>query len=207
MQSLKMTAAKGLIASVATIALTLALSLQPQAERPSVAVSNPAPKAAVPNRQPAMPVLANNNHDAVLARLAMLEQQLATLAERLPAEAEAESLDEDALTLVLGQAVAELDARHREAPASGAGESQAEAELWASAAQAEAGSGFRVDEVICRSSRCLVHVAGVEADSVQRFSAGVPWDSAIEFHPGSVDGRSGRLIVERLPSLLEPAEA
>ena len=60
MQSLKMTVAKGLIASVATIALTLALSLQPQAERPSVAVSDPAPKPAAPNRQPVAPVLANN---------------------------------------------------------------------------------------------------------------------------------------------------
>ena len=207
MQSLKMTAAKGLIASVATIALTLALSLQPRADESSVAVSNPAPKLAAQIRQPLAPALTNNNHDAVLERLAMLEQQLVTLAERLPAEAEAVPMDEDTVTLVLEQAVAELDARHRDTPASSAGESQAEAELWASAAQAEAGSGFRVDEVICRASRCLVHVAGVEADSVQRFSAGVPWDSAIEFHPGSVDGRSGRLIVERLPSLLEPAEA
>ena len=64
-----------------------------------------------------------------------------------------------------------------------------------------------IDAMSCKSDQCLLSVSGADEASLNRFSAGIPWDSAVDFHPSGPDSGSGRVIVTRLvPALADDAE-
>ncbi|MEO1081005.1 MAG: hypothetical protein AAFY29_15715 [Pseudomonadota bacterium] len=138
------------------------------------------------------------------SRIDQLEQLVAELDRQLNAERQAASKDE--LELAYRENLEALDQNFISAPHDGLFSVEAEADLWASALSSGDSDGqLLIDTMSCKSDQCLLSASGVDEASLNRFSAGIPWDSAVEFHPSAPDSSSGRVIVTRLSPALDDA--
>ncbi|MEM9759144.1 MAG: hypothetical protein AAF933_07930 [Pseudomonadota bacterium] len=137
-------------------------------------------------------------------RIDELEILVAELGRQLNNERQALSKDE--LELAYQENLEALDQNFVSAPHGGSFSVEAEADLWASSLSSGDSDGqLLIDTMSCRSDQCLLSASGVSEASLNRFSAGIPWDSAVEFHPAAPESSSGRVIVTRRSPALDDA--